>query len=156
MGGITSDREVRPSRTHVVLLDAFSCGCGKPRQYHFPCSHYVAAARHHNFAFESRIPLEFSVESLVRTWSPHFEPFLDESQWPTYTGLVYIAEPTHRWDKRGTRKMSRCNMVMDQVSSRTRRGRASPFLVDLEQNECGKYGRLGHNSRTCIWTLSQV
>jgi hypothetical protein len=62
-----------------VLLDAFSCGCGKPRQYHFPCSHYVAAARHRNFAFESRIPSEFSVESLVRTWSPRFEPFLDES-----------------------------------------------------------------------------
>jgi hypothetical protein len=34
MGGITSDGEVRPSRTHVVLLDAFSCGCGKPIQYH--------------------------------------------------------------------------------------------------------------------------
>jgi hypothetical protein len=31
------------------------------------------------FAFESRIPSELSVESLVRTWSPRFEPFLDES-----------------------------------------------------------------------------
>jgi hypothetical protein len=31
IGGITSNGEVRPSRTHVVLLDAFSCGCGKPR-----------------------------------------------------------------------------------------------------------------------------
>jgi hypothetical protein len=28
MGGTTSDGEVRPSRTHVVLLDAFSYGCG--------------------------------------------------------------------------------------------------------------------------------
>jgi hypothetical protein len=96
------------------------------------------------------------VESLVCTWSPHFEPFLDESQWPTYTGPVHIADPAHRWDKRGTRKRSRCNMVMDQVSDRTRRGRASPFLMDPEQNKCGKCGRLGHNSRTCIWTLSQV
>jgi hypothetical protein len=93
-----------------VLLDAFSCGCGKPRQYHFPCSHYVAAARHRNFAFESRIPSELSVESLVRTWSPRFEPFLDESQWPTYTGPVYVADPAHRWDKRGSRKRSRCNI----------------------------------------------
>jgi hypothetical protein len=156
MGGTTSDGEVRPSRTHVVLLDAFLCGCGKSRQYHFPCSHYVAAARHHNFAFERRIPSEFSVESLVRTWSPPFKPFLDESQWPTYTSPIYIADPAHRWDKRGTRKRNRCNMVMDQVFGRTRRGRVSPFLVDLEQNECGKCGRLGHNSRTCIWTLSQV
>jgi hypothetical protein len=31
MGFTTSDGEVRPSRTHVVLLNAFSCGRGKPR-----------------------------------------------------------------------------------------------------------------------------
>jgi hypothetical protein len=59
------------------------------------------------------------VESLIRTWSPRFEPFLDESQWPTYIGPTYIADPKHPWDKRGTRKRSRCNMVMDQVSGRT-------------------------------------
>jgi hypothetical protein len=67
MGGTTSDGEVQPSRTHVVLLVAFLCGCGKTRQYHFTCFHYVAAARHLNFVFESRIPWEFSVESLVHT-----------------------------------------------------------------------------------------
>jgi hypothetical protein len=93
-----------------VLHDALSCVCGKPRQYNFPCSHYVVVARHRNFAFESRIPGELSVESLVRTWSPHFEPFLDESQWPTYTGPIYIADPAHHRDKRGTRKRSWCNM----------------------------------------------
>lgn len=31
MSGTTSDGEVLPLRIHVVLLDAFSCGCGKPR-----------------------------------------------------------------------------------------------------------------------------
>jgi hypothetical protein len=31
MGGTTFGGEVQPSRTYVVLLDAFSCGCGKPR-----------------------------------------------------------------------------------------------------------------------------
>jgi hypothetical protein len=91
MDDTTFDGEVRPLRSYVVLLNTFSCGCGKPRQYHFPCSHYVVAAHYHNFAFESRIPWEFSVESLVRTWSPRFEPFLDESQWPTYTSPTYIA-----------------------------------------------------------------
>jgi hypothetical protein len=33
IGGTTSNGEVRPSRTYVVLLDAFLYGCGKPRQY---------------------------------------------------------------------------------------------------------------------------
>jgi hypothetical protein len=51
MGGTTFDGEVRPLRTLLCYLMHFSCGCGKPGQYHFPCSHYVAAARHRNFEF---------------------------------------------------------------------------------------------------------
>ena len=132
-----------------MVLSNFSCRCGKTRQYHFPCSHYVAASQHRNFAYETQIPLEFSVDSLVRTWSPRFEPFLDEGQWPPYTGPKYIADLGTHWDKRGTHKMTRHKMVMDHVSGRTRRGRATPFLTNPEQNQCGKCGRLGHNSRTC-------
>jgi hypothetical protein len=47
-------------------------------------------------------------------------------------------------------------MVMDQVGGRSRRGRRTPFLTDPEQYECGKCGRLGHNSRTCRWQISEV
>jgi hypothetical protein len=77
-GGTTSDGDVRPSRSYVVILIDFSCTCGRTRQYHFPCSHYVVAAWHHNYAYKSRIPWEFTVNSLVLTWSPWFEPYLDE------------------------------------------------------------------------------
>jgi transposase-like protein len=155
-GGTTSDGEIRPSRSYIVVLTDFSCGCGRPRQYHSPCSHYIAAARHRNFDYETKIPWELSVDSLVLTWSPRFEPFLDEGQWPEYIGPRYIADPGARWNKRGTRKRTRHKMVMDQISGRTRRGRATPFVTDPEQNQCGKCGRLGHNSRTCHWPLSQV
>ena len=34
-GGTTSDGKVRESRMHVVILQDFTCTCGKPRQYHF-------------------------------------------------------------------------------------------------------------------------
>jgi hypothetical protein len=139
-----------------VVLSNFSCRCGRTRQYHFPCSHYVAASLHRNFAYQTKIPREFSVDSLVRTWSPRFEPYLDNGQWPPYTGPRYIADPSTRWDKRGTRKRTRHKMVMDQVSGRMRRGRATPLLTDPEQNQCSKCGRLGHNSRTCHWPLSRV
>jgi hypothetical protein len=56
------------------------------------------------------------VESLVRTWSPCFEPFLDVSKSPTYTDSTYIIDLAHCCDKRGTKNRSRVNMVMDQVS----------------------------------------
>uniref|UniRef100_K3XS37 SWIM-type domain-containing protein n=1 Tax=Setaria italica TaxID=4555 RepID=K3XS37_SETIT len=154
-GGTTSDGEIRESRIHVVVLRDFKCTCGRPRQYHFVCSHLVAAARHRNFDIESMIPHEFSVHTLVRTWSPRFMPFRDPREWPSYDGPKYVADPAYHWNKRGTRKRMRHNMTMDQVSGRTRRGRATPFLANPEQNECGKCGRLGHNSRTCRWQISE-
>ena len=85
-GGTMSDGEVQPSRSYIVVLSNLSYRCGRTRQYHFPCSHYVVASQHRNFAYETKIPWEFSVDSLVLTWSPHFEPFLDEGQWPPYNG----------------------------------------------------------------------
>ncbi|XP_022680705.1 uncharacterized protein LOC111256652 [Setaria italica] len=139
-GGTTSDGEIRESRIHVVVLRDFKCTCGRPRQYHFVCSHLVAAVRHRNFDIESMIPHEFSVDTLVRTWSPRFVPFRDPREWPPYDGPKYVADLAYRWNKRGTRKRTRHNMTMDQVSGRTRRGRATPFLADPEQNECGKCG----------------
>uniref|UniRef100_K4A195 SWIM-type domain-containing protein n=1 Tax=Setaria italica TaxID=4555 RepID=K4A195_SETIT len=138
-GGTTSDGEIRELRIHVVVLRDFKCTCGRPKQYHFVCSHLVAGARHRNFDIESMIPHEFSVDTLVRTWSPRFVPFRDPREWPPYDGSKYVADPAYRWNKRGTRKRTRHNMTMDQVSGRTRRGRATPFLADPEQNECGKW-----------------
>jgi hypothetical protein len=155
-GGTTSDGEVRESRRHVVVIEDFSCTCGGPRQYHFPCSHMVAACNHRNFSWQSLIPPEFSVENLIRTWSPRFVPFRDSGEWPPYDGPRYIADEDYKWQKRGSRKRSRHKMVMDQVSGRSRRGRATPFLTDPELYECGKCGRLGHNSRTCRWQIAQV
>ena len=134
----------------------FSGTCGRPQQYHFLCSQYIAAARHRNFSFMRQIPPEFTVDRLVQTWSPRFEPFLEAGQRPPYSGPVYIADRACRWDKRGSRKRSRHDMAMDQVSGRTRRGRARPFVEEPEQDECGRCRRIGHNSRTCFWTFSQV
>jgi hypothetical protein len=71
--GTTSDGDVRPLRSYVVILIDLSCTCGRTREYHFLCSYYVASARHCNYAYKSRIPREFTVDSLVLTWSPRFE-----------------------------------------------------------------------------------
>jgi hypothetical protein len=82
----------------VVVLQDFLCTCGKPRQYHFVCSHLVATARHRNYDIEARIPHEFSVDTLVQTW-PRFVPFRDPGEWPPYDGLTYVTDPAYHWDK---------------------------------------------------------
>ena len=146
-----SDGEVRGSRMHVVILQDFTCTCGKPRQYHFLCYHLVTAARHCNYNIKSRIPHEFSVDTLVHTWRPRFVPFWDPREWPLYNGPKYIVDPAYRWNKRGSRKRTRHMMVMDQIPERTRCGRGTLFLAYLEQYECDKCGRLGHNSCSCHW-----
>jgi hypothetical protein len=152
-GGTKSDGEVRPLWSYIVVLCNFSCRYGKTRQYHFPCSHYVATSQHWLWDLDTA---RVNVDSLVLTWSPCFEPYLDEGHWPPYTGSKYIADPVTCWDKHGTRNRTRHKMVMVQVSGRTRWGRATPFLTDPEQNQCGKCVRLGLNSCTCHWPLSQV
>ena len=116
----------------------------------------MEAARHRNYNIERRIPHEFSVNTLVNTWSPRFVPFRDPGEWPPYDGPKYIADPAYRWNKRGSRQRTRHRMVMDQIPGRTRRGRGTPFVTDPEQYECGKCGRLGHNSRSCHWQISEV
>jgi hypothetical protein len=82
----------------------------------------MAAARHHNYDIEARIPHEFSVDTLVQTWKPRFMSFRDLIEWPLYDGPKYVVDPAYRWDKRGSRKRTRHMMVMDQISGRTRRG----------------------------------
>jgi hypothetical protein len=136
-GGTTSNGEVREWRIHVVVLQDFSCTYGKPRQYHFICSHLVAVVRHRNYDIKARIPHEFSVDTLVQTWRPCFVPFWDPGEWPPYDGPKYVTDPAYCWDKRGSRKRTRHKMVMDQIHGRTRHGRATPFLTDPEQYECG-------------------
>jgi hypothetical protein len=131
-GSTTSDGDVLESRIHVVVLQDFLCTCGKPRQYHFVCSHHVPAVRHRNYDIEARIPHEFSVDTLVQTWRPRFVPFRDPRDLPPYNGPKYAVDPAYHWDKHGSRKRTRHRMVMDQIPSRTRRGRATPFLTDPE------------------------
>ena len=83
-------------------------------------------------------------------------PFWDPREWPPYDGPKYITDLAYRWNKRGSRQMTRHMMVIDQIPRRTRRGRETPFVTDPEQYECGKCGRLGHNSRSCRWQISEV
>jgi hypothetical protein len=125
----TSDGESQESRKHVVILNELSCTCGEPRQYHFPCSHVIAAARARNFDIERRITPEFTVDKLVLTRSPRFIPY--QGEWPPYNDLKYVTNLGSRWNKHGSRKRKRHKMVMDQIPS-SEREMASTFpIIDV-------------------------
>jgi hypothetical protein len=96
-----------------VVIEDFLCTCGRPRQYHFPCSHIVAACNHHNFCWRSLIPREFIVENLILTWSSRFVPFQDSGEWPLYDGPKYITDEDNKCNKHGSRKRTRHKMVMN-------------------------------------------
>jgi hypothetical protein len=116
----------------------------------------VAAAKHRNYDIEGRIPPEFTIDMLVQTWSPQFQSFWDPREWPPYNSPKYVADLAYKWNNQGSRKRLRHKMVMDEIPERTRHGRATPFLTDPKQYECGKCDRLGHNSCTCHWQISEV
>ena len=155
-GGTTENGELREARKHKVVITSFTCTCGVPDKFHFPCSHMVTACRARNVDVETKIPRLFSVDALVRTWAPRFEPYRDESEWPLYSGPRYIADAGLRWHKRGSRKRSRYKMDMDRIPGRTKRGRANPFVEDPQETHCGMCGLMGHNSRTCQRRSTQV
>ena len=93
-GGTNIGGEDRGARKHKVIINENRCTCGKPRIYHRPCSHMITACRLRRVDTEipPRMVVEFSLKNLRSTWHPQFEPFLDESQWPTYDGPKYVAD----------------------------------------------------------------
>jgi hypothetical protein len=144
-GGTNEAREIRDGRKHIVVIILQTCTCRRPQQFHFPCSHMVAACWAWNVSVESMIPHDFSVQALLNTWSPRFVPFRDESEWPSYDGPKYVVDPEAKWPKKGTRKRTQYKMEMDRIPGRTRRGNGNPFVADPMETRCNKCLGTGHN-----------
>jgi hypothetical protein len=87
------------------------------------------------------------LEALVRTWSPHFVPFLDEEQWEHYDGPIYVVDKAMMWKKRGPRRHAQYAMKMDRVKSgRSKRSKMnSESMEDRHEIRCSKCYKAGHN-----------
>ena len=77
-----------------VVITINTCTCGIPTLLHMLCSHMIIACRDRGVDVEApvRMVRYYSVGSLLRTWTPRFEPFLDEDQWEPYSGSQYVAD----------------------------------------------------------------
>jgi hypothetical protein len=119
----------------------------------------VATRNHRNFSWESLIPHEFSVENRT-LFTPgvldlcHFV-ILESGLHMTVLGTLLMKIINGRSVAQGRGRDTRWKWIRF-LEELARRGRATPFPTDPELYECGKCGRLGHNSRTCHWQISQV
>jgi hypothetical protein len=93
-GQMTSSDEHRGTKRFTVNLSENSCTCGVPQLIHVPCPHIIVVSNHlgRNFYVSHFMATYNTLEALVRTWSSHFVPFLDEEQWEPYDGPRYVAD----------------------------------------------------------------
>lgn len=99
-------------------LTNVTCTCRVPQLQHMPCSHLITACRirgvdHTSPAYLATV---YSKYSVLKTWESRFEPILDPSQWPDYTGPEYVPDSSMKRTKVGRRKKRRFRNEMDDCN----------------------------------------
>ena len=118
-----------------------------------PCSHLIHVYLIHAIDEESpnRMPYQFSSRAVVNTWASRFEPYLDPTQWPSYDGEEFVADPNLKIKTRGKRRSKRFKNEMDSGLGGS--GRKPPSCVQLDaapvQNRCSLCHQEGHKKTKC-------
>ncbi|XP_066162283.1 uncharacterized protein [Oryza sativa Japonica Group] len=152
-GGITRGGVRFGARAFKVEGEGNSCSCQRPLLYHMPCSHLIHVYLIHAIDKESpnRMPYQFSSRAVVNTWASRFEPYLDPTQWPSYDGEEFVADPNLKIKTRGKRRSKRFKNEMD--SGLGGYGRKPPSCVQLDaapvQNRCSLCHQEGHKKTKC-------
>jgi hypothetical protein len=99
----------------LVDLDKGECSCNIPQLLHVPCSHVITACRCRGLDHESEKFMSpfYLMSNTLKVWESSFEPYLDPTHWPLYSGLDYVPDPDLLKTKKGRRKKKRLRSVMD-------------------------------------------
>jgi hypothetical protein len=150
---MTFSGEHRGAKRFTMNLSENNCTCGVPQLIHVPCPHTIVVCNllGRNFYVPHFTAMYNTLEALVRTWSPHFVPFLDEEQWEPYDGPRYMANNAMMWKKRGPRRRAQYAMEMDLVKPRrSKRSKVnSESVEDMHDICCSKCHKANHNLRRC-------
>jgi hypothetical protein len=116
-GGTNRGGERHGGRKYKVDLRTAECTCNIPQLLHVPCSHMITACteRGVDFTAERYMSPYYLKENTVRVWSCSFEPYLDPSCWPEYTGPDYVPDRALMREKKGRRKTKRLKGDMDMI-----------------------------------------
>jgi hypothetical protein len=151
--GTTSGGEHHGVKWFTVNLSENTCTCGVPQLIHVPCLHIIVVCNRlgQNVYVPPFMATYNTLEALVRTWSPHFVPFLDEEQWEPYDGSRYVADKAMMWKKRGPRRHAGYAMKIDRVKPGcSKRSKVnSESVEDRHKIHCSKCHKDGHNQRRC-------
>ncbi|XP_047258648.1 uncharacterized protein LOC124890854, partial [Capsicum annuum] len=124
-------------RIYVVDLDANKCNCCRFQIDEIPCPHAIAVLKSINVTkFRPWCSDYYKPTTLVKTYELPVVPMPDKKDWhaPKCVEKEEVIPPKYKRPP-GRPKKSRCKKASEKLSSRT--------------NCCGKYGREGHNRRTC-------
>src|SRR5438105_4383028 len=97
-GRTTRGGEHHGARKHKIVITQNTCTCGVLILMRFLCSHMITTCHERGVNIEAPVwfPINLSLRALVHTWSPQFEPIIDEDQWEPYTSQVYVADCQRR------------------------------------------------------------
>ena len=93
-------------------------------------------------------------ENTLKVWQPAFEPFMDPTQWPPYSGFEFWPDPTLLKGERGRRKKKRFRGVMDNAQGQGQGGEPvqeddrygfGDFDAAPTEIRCSKCHKVGHN-----------
>jgi hypothetical protein len=115
--GTTSSGEHCGAKRFTVNLSENTCTYGVPQLIYVPCPHIIVVCNLFDYIFyvPPFMATYNTLEALVRTWSAHFVPFLDEEQWEPYDGPKYVVDKAMIWKKRGPRRRAQYAMEMNRV-----------------------------------------
>ena len=142
-GGTINDGHQHGGRAFKVSLTRCDCTFMRPSLLHLPCSHLLNASRVRNVDVNHPLTVresEFSIMTVKKTWTPRFQPYLDQSQWPEYHGVQLWPDPELKVVRWGRRKTKRLRGDMDGWG----RGGGGEygtgqFQEPREQTRCGDY-----------------
>lgn len=98
----------------IVQLHDHICTCNKWQTYHIPCSHVLACCANVGLQYTSFIDDCYKLENARKVYAGHFQPILNQSDWPSLIGFPLVLHDDENITKKaGRRKSTRYKNEMD-------------------------------------------
>ncbi|KAK9175146.1 hypothetical protein WN944_027152 [Citrus x changshan-huyou] len=130
------DKAYYPARRFVVMLECRKCDCGYWEIAGLPCAHAMAAMGYARHEVQEYVPMCFSKQAYLSTYSLMFNPIPDQCTWEP-TGRPLIDPPIVQ------RKIGRPKKCRKRATNEPHKEKRKFFII------CSFCGGSNHNVRSC-------